>query len=54
MHHSEDVFAQGSELYTIYENAFSSHTVNKTRLLRYASRRNRKGQIINILKIIES
>jgi len=49
----EMVFAQGSELYTIYENAFSSHTVNKARLLRYASRRNRKEQILKILKTIE-
>ena len=50
----ELVFAQGSELYTIYENAFRSHTVNKARLLRYASRRNRKDQILKILKTIES
>ena len=49
----EMAFAQGSELYTIYENAFGSHTVNKSRLLRYASRRNRKEQILKILKTIE-
>jgi hypothetical protein len=50
----EMAFAQGSELYTIYENVFSSHTVNKARMLRYASRRNRKEQILKILKSIES
>ena len=49
----EIVFAHDSELYTIYENAFSSHTVGKARLLRYASRRNRKEQILKILKTIE-
>ena len=50
----EMAFAQGAELYTIYENAFGAHTVNKARLLRYASRRNRKEQILKILKTIES
>lgn len=44
-------FAQGSELYTIFENAFSMHNVNRSRLLRYAARRHRKD---NILKIIET
>lgn len=50
----EMAFAQGSELYTIFETAFRSHTVGKARLLRYASRRNRKEQILKILKTIES
>lgn len=49
----EMAFAQGSELYTIYENTFSTLTINKARLLRYASRRNRKEQILKILKTIE-
>ena len=43
-------FAQGSELYTIFENAFSMHTVNRSRLLRYAARRNRKDKILKIIK----
>ena len=42
-------FAQGSELYTIYENTFETYNVNKNRLLRYASRRNRKEMIKKIL-----
>lgn len=40
----------GSELYTIFENAFDAYTINKSKLLRYASRRNRKERIIQILK----
>ena len=47
-------FAQGLELYTIYEEAFSSHNVNRSRLLRYAARRHRKEQILNIINSIES
>ncbi|MBQ7420296.1 MAG: type IV toxin-antitoxin system AbiEi family antitoxin domain-containing protein [Prevotella sp.] len=43
-------FAQGSELYTIYENAFSMNNVNKGRLLRYAARRNRKEFVQRIIK----
>ena len=42
-------FAQGSELYTIYENAFSLNNVNKGRLLRYAARRSRKEYIQRII-----
>ena len=44
-------FAQGSELYTIFENALSMNIINTGRLLRYAARRNRKE---NIQKIINS
>ena len=43
-------FAQGSELYTIFENAFNMHNVNRSRLLRYAARRNRKDNILKIIK----
>lgn len=42
-------FAQGSELYTIYENAFSMNNVNKRRLLRYAARRSRKEYVQQII-----
>ena len=42
-------FAQGSELYTIYENAFSMNNVNKGRLFRYAARRSRKEYIQRII-----
>lgn len=50
----EMVFAQGAELYTIYEEAYSSHNVNRSRLLRYAARRHRKDSILKILNTIES
>lgn len=46
----ELIFAQGAELYTIYEEAFSRHNVNLSRLLRYAARRNRKDNILKIIK----
>ena len=36
---------QGNELYTIYSNAFSDYAIKKTRLLRYAARRNRKQKV---------
>ena len=35
---------QGNELYTIYSNAFSDYAIKKTRLLRYAARRNRSEE----------
>ena len=36
--------------YIIYNNVFESVDVNKKKLLRYASRRNKKDQIEQILK----
>ena len=46
-------FAQGAELYTIFENAFSMNNVNLSRLLRYASRRHRKDSILKIINTID-
>lgn len=43
---------QGNELYTIYSNAFSDYTIKKTRLLRYAARRNRKQKVEQIINTI--
>ena len=43
-------FAQGSELYTIFDNALSMNNINIKRLLRYATRRNRKDKILKIIK----
>ncbi|MCD8203131.1 MAG: type IV toxin-antitoxin system AbiEi family antitoxin domain-containing protein [Prevotella sp.] len=43
---------QGNELFTLYSNAFSDYRIKKTRLLRYASRRNRKDKVLQILKAI--
>lgn len=45
-------FLQGTELYTIYWNAFSAYKVNRSRLLRYAARRNRKELVEQILQSI--
>lgn len=49
----ELVFMQGNELHTIYANAFSGYSINENRLLRYASRRNRKDKVERMLKNIE-
>ena len=43
---------QGNELYTIYSNAFSDYVIKKTRLLRYAARRNRKQKVEQIINTI--
>ena len=48
----ELLFFQGAELYTIFENAFERNIVSTSRLLRYASRRNRKEKVKQILKTI--
>lgn len=50
----ELVFMQGNELHMIYANAFTSYSINENRLLRYASRRNRKDKVERILKSIEN
>ncbi len=47
-------YLRGNELYHIYSNAFSRYNINKKRLLRYASRRNRKDKVQNILNSIPS
>lgn len=43
-------YAGGAELFHIYNNAFESVDVNLKKLLRYASRRNRKERIEQILR----
>lgn len=50
----ELIFAQGAELYTIYENAFEQYNINRSRLLRYASRRNRKKAAETIITSIDN
>lgn len=46
-------YAGGAELYHIYNNAFESVNVNRKKLLRYASRRNKKERIEQILQSID-
>ena len=43
---------QGNDLYTTYSNAFSDYAIKKTRLLRYAARRNRKQKVEQIINTI--
>ena len=46
-------FARGSEIYIIYEFALERNRVNRSKLMRYASRRNRRNQVEQIFKTIE-
>lgn len=46
-------FVQGAELYSIFNNVFAEYKINESRLLRYASRRNRKDKIEQILKSLK-
>jgi len=46
-------FAQGAELYTLFENLLSSFDVNFKALYRYAGRRARRGQVESIVKTCE-
>ena len=50
---NELFFAGGSEIYNIFEYAFERNQVNRSKLLRYASRRNRKEQVEQIISTIE-
>ena len=51
---NELFFASGSETYNIYVFACDRNRVNKSKLLRYASRRNRKAKVEQILRTIEN
>ena len=51
---NELFFASGSETYNIYEFAFERNRINKSKLLRYASRRNRKEKVVQIIQTIEN
>jgi len=44
-------FLQGSEISYVYTTIFESHSVNKNKLLRYATRRGRKEEVEKLLKI---
>lgn len=46
-------FLQGAELYEIFSNVFDRINVNKSKLMRYALRRNRKEKVESILKMIK-
>ena len=46
-------YTSGSEIYYIFEDVFKRIHVNKSKLIRYASRRNRKEQVERIIKNIK-
>ena len=46
-------YLQGSEVYTIYERAFHSHTLSRSAMLRYARRRGSSGALQKILSNID-
>ncbi|SDD85813.1 hypothetical protein SAMN04487996_102359 [Dyadobacter soli] len=43
----------GLDIHKLFTQAFSNYNVNKNRLLRYATRRDKKREIIGLLKTIE-
>lgn len=47
-------FADGTEIYNIYEYARERNNVNMSKLLRYASRRNRKDKVEHIINAINN
>lgn len=50
---NELLFASGSEIYNIYQYALERNNVNLNKLMRYASRRNRKEKVKQILNTIK-
>lgn len=53
---ADDVFFsfQGYETIIIYRNAFNRYNVNERSLLRYAMRRNKRNEIINLIETIRN
>lgn len=51
---NELFFASGSETYNIFEFARERNNVNMSKLLRYASRRNRKDKVVEIINSIDN
>ena len=51
---NELFFASGSEIYNIFEYARERNHVNMSKLLRYASRRNRKTKVEQIINSIDN
>lgn len=49
---NELAFTGGSEIFNIFETAFERYDINQAKMLAYASRRNRKDTIEQILKTI--
>jgi len=44
---------QGNEIFTIYENAFEKYTINESSMLRYASRKEKREDIKEIVNTIK-
>ncbi|MCD8183954.1 MAG: hypothetical protein LUE99_13685 [Bacteroides sp.] len=44
---------QGNEIYHIYKNAFNDYTVNESTMLRYASRKEKKAEIEEVINSIK-
>lgn len=44
---------RGNEIYHIYKNAFDSYTINESSMLRYASRKEKRAEIKNIIDSIK-
>jgi DNA-binding Lrp family transcriptional regulator len=44
---------QGNEIFSIYENAFEKYTINKSSMLRYAARKEKRTNIAEIIDTIK-
>jgi len=44
---------QGNEIFSIYENAFAKYTINESAMLRYASRKEKREKIKEIINTIK-
>ena len=44
---------QGNEIFAIYENAFEKYTINESSMLRYATRKEKRGVIEEIIETIK-
>ena len=45
-------YYQGYELHNIFQRAFDKYTINESRLLRYADRRKKKVEVLELIKTI--
>lgn len=45
---------QGAEMRTIFKGAFAKYTINQSKMLRYADRRRKKGELSKYVKTISN
>jgi hypothetical protein len=43
---------QGNEIFSIFKNAFDKYTINKSSMLRYASRKEKRANIAEMINTV--